>query len=88
MSPSAIRAQDMDLSIHFMEDFAEGSCDEAHFLVECPSTNKTAAFKSEANPQVYVKTPLHPEKLTVWCAFGARWNPSSKTMKATTRSQW
>ncbi|GFS88801.1 hypothetical protein TNCV_1000181 [Trichonephila clavipes] len=23
----------------------------------------------EANPQVYVKTPLHPEKLTVWCAL-------------------
>ncbi|GFS72732.1 transposable element Tc1 transposase [Trichonephila clavipes] len=26
---------------------------------------------SEANPQVYVKTPLHPEKLTVWCALRA-----------------
>ncbi|GFW83642.1 mariner Mos1 transposase [Trichonephila clavipes] len=26
---------------------------------------------SEANPQVYVKTPLHPEKLTVWCALWA-----------------
>ncbi|GFV43499.1 uncharacterized protein TNCV_4592231 [Trichonephila clavipes] len=25
---------------------------------------------SEANPQVYVETPLHPEKLTVW---GALW---------------
>ncbi|GFW31579.1 uncharacterized protein TNCV_4420121 [Trichonephila clavipes] len=24
---------------------------------------------SEANPQVYVETPLHPEKLTVWCAL-------------------
>ncbi|GFS54805.1 uncharacterized protein TNCV_3575531 [Trichonephila clavipes] len=23
----------------------------------------------EANPQVYVETPLHPEKLTVWCAL-------------------
>ncbi|GFV36672.1 transposable element Tc3 transposase [Trichonephila clavipes] len=33
------------------------------------STNKTAA--SEANPQVYVETPLHPEKLTVWCALWA-----------------
>ncbi|GFW39363.1 putative transposable element [Trichonephila clavipes] len=28
-------------------------------------------IKSEANPQVYVKTPLHPEKLTVWCALWA-----------------
>ncbi|GFV89735.1 hypothetical protein TNCV_827271 [Trichonephila clavipes] len=25
----------------------------------------------EANPQVYVETPLHPEKLTVWCALWA-----------------
>ncbi|GFU54814.1 putative LOC100569746 [Trichonephila clavipes] len=33
------------------------------------STNKTAAF--EGNPQVYVETPLHPEKLTVWCALWA-----------------
>ncbi|GFV43860.1 transposable element Tc3 transposase [Trichonephila clavipes] len=26
---------------------------------------------SEANPQVYVEIPLHPEKLTVWCALWA-----------------
>ncbi|GFW06709.1 DUF4817 domain-containing protein [Trichonephila clavipes] len=26
---------------------------------------------TEANPQVYVETPLHPEKLTVWCALWA-----------------
>ncbi|GFW56906.1 complement C5 [Trichonephila clavipes] len=26
---------------------------------------------SEANPQVYVETPLHPEKLNVWCALWA-----------------
>ncbi|GFW50059.1 transposase [Trichonephila clavipes] len=25
--------------------------------------------KGEANPQAYVETPLHPEKLTVWCAL-------------------
>ncbi|GFU44101.1 hypothetical protein TNCV_4952681 [Trichonephila clavipes] len=30
-----------------------------------------ASDKSEANPQVYVETPLHPEKLTVWCALWA-----------------
>ncbi|GFU84121.1 uncharacterized protein TNCV_4504211 [Trichonephila clavipes] len=28
-------------------------------------------LKSEANPQVYVETSLHPEKLTVWCALWA-----------------
>ncbi|GFW80787.1 uncharacterized protein TNCV_3778671 [Trichonephila clavipes] len=27
--------------------------------------------KHEANPQVYVETSLHPEKLTVWCALWA-----------------
>ncbi|GFY17863.1 hypothetical protein TNCV_1075981 [Trichonephila clavipes] len=26
---------------------------------------------SEVNPQVYVETPLHPKKLTVWCALWA-----------------
>ncbi|GFW46122.1 hypothetical protein TNCV_3277391 [Trichonephila clavipes] len=26
---------------------------------------------SEANTQVYVETPLHSEKLTVWCALWA-----------------
>ncbi|GFX93360.1 uncharacterized protein TNCV_151661 [Trichonephila clavipes] len=26
---------------------------------------------SEANPQVYAETPLHPEKLTVWSALWA-----------------
>ncbi|GFV00542.1 DUF4817 domain-containing protein [Trichonephila clavipes] len=29
------------------------------------------ARQSEANLQVYVETPLHPEKLTVWCALWA-----------------
>ncbi|GFU91704.1 hypothetical protein TNCV_3579561 [Trichonephila clavipes] len=28
-------------------------------------------LECEANPQVYVETPLHPEKLTVWCALWA-----------------
>ncbi|GFV27141.1 transposable element Tc3 transposase [Trichonephila clavipes] len=34
------------------------------------STNKLPHL-SEANPQVYVETPLHPRKLTVWCALWA-----------------
>ncbi|GFV94369.1 transposable element Tc3 transposase [Trichonephila clavipes] len=34
-------------------------------------TPNTFSDFSEANPQVYVKTPLHPEKLTVWCALWA-----------------
>ncbi|GFV14616.1 transposase [Trichonephila clavipes] len=32
-------------------------------------TDLPPAELCEANPQVYVKKPLHPEKLTVWCAF-------------------
>ncbi|GFV52204.1 transposable element Tc3 transposase [Trichonephila clavipes] len=34
------------------------------------STNNCRIW-SEANPQVYVETPLHPEKLIVWCALWA-----------------
>ncbi|GFV64710.1 hypothetical protein TNCV_1636631 [Trichonephila clavipes] len=35
------------------------------------STNKTAAFGVKLIHKVYVETPLHPEKLTVWCALWA-----------------
>ncbi|GFS79184.1 hypothetical protein TNCV_4408781 [Trichonephila clavipes] len=35
------------------------------------SFKKNCRIWSEANPQVYVETPLHPEKLTVWCALWA-----------------
>ncbi|GFV60657.1 putative transposable element [Trichonephila clavipes] len=48
--------------------------------------NKTAAFGVKLI-QVYVETPLHPEKLTVWCALwaGGIIGPYFfKTMKATT----
>ncbi|GFT39305.1 hypothetical protein TNCV_2422221 [Trichonephila clavipes] len=56
--------------------------DEAHFWLNGYANKQNCRIWSEANPQVYVETPLHPEKLTVWCAFGALY--SSKTMKATT----
>ncbi|GFX79920.1 DUF4817 domain-containing protein [Trichonephila clavipes] len=39
---------------------------------------------SEANPQVYVETPLHPEKTDCLVHFMGWWNLSSNTMKATT----
>ncbi|GFX55278.1 uncharacterized protein TNCV_3968321 [Trichonephila clavipes] len=55
--------------------------DEAHFWLNGYVNKQNCRNWSEANPQVYVKTPLHPGKLTVWCPL---WNPSSKTMKATT----
>ncbi|GFW75682.1 hypothetical protein TNCV_4428651 [Trichonephila clavipes] len=45
--------------------------DEAHFWLNGYVNKQKCRIWSEANPQVYVKTPLHPEKLTVWCALWA-----------------
>ncbi|GFY04207.1 putative DD41D transposase [Trichonephila clavipes] len=45
--------------------------DEAHFWLNGYVNKQNCRIWSEANPQVYVKTPLHPEKLTVWCALWA-----------------
>ncbi|GFW71069.1 hypothetical protein TNCV_191601 [Trichonephila clavipes] len=47
------------------------SSDEAHFWLNGYVNNQNCRIWSEANPQVYVETPLHPEKLTVWCALWA-----------------
>ncbi|GFV52614.1 hypothetical protein TNCV_2872851 [Trichonephila clavipes] len=45
-------------------------CDEAHFWLNGYVNKQNCRIWSEANQQVYVETPLHPEKLTVW---GALW---------------
>ncbi|GFV52001.1 putative transposable element [Trichonephila clavipes] len=45
--------------------------DEAHFWLNGYFNKQNCRIWSEANPQVYVETPLHPEKLTVWCALWA-----------------
>ncbi|GFT25621.1 hypothetical protein TNCV_1965351 [Trichonephila clavipes] len=45
--------------------------DEAHFWLNDFVNKQNCRIWSEANPQVYVETPLHPEKLTVWCALRA-----------------
>ncbi|GFX27966.1 transposable element Tc3 transposase [Trichonephila clavipes] len=45
--------------------------DEAHFWLNGYVNKQNCRIWCEANPQVYVKTPLHPEKLTVWCALWA-----------------
>ncbi|GFT12454.1 transposable element Tc3 transposase [Trichonephila clavipes] len=45
--------------------------DEAHFWLNGYVNKQNCRIWSEANPQVYVKTPLHAEKLTVWCALWA-----------------
>ncbi|GFU82535.1 hypothetical protein TNCV_4869181 [Trichonephila clavipes] len=43
--------------------------DEAHFWLNGYVNKQNCRIWSEANPQLYVETPLHPEKLTVWCAL-------------------
>ncbi|GFX90078.1 hypothetical protein TNCV_2420621 [Trichonephila clavipes] len=43
--------------------------DEAHFWLNGYVNKQNCRIWSEANPQVYVETPLHPEQLTVWCAL-------------------
>ncbi|GFX70992.1 integrase catalytic domain-containing protein [Trichonephila clavipes] len=45
--------------------------DEAHFWLNGYVNKQNCRIWSEANSQVYVKTPLHPEKLTFWCALWA-----------------
>ncbi|GFS90436.1 uncharacterized protein TNCV_4096501 [Trichonephila clavipes] len=45
--------------------------DEAHFWLNGYVNKQNCRIWSEANPQVYVETPLHPEKLTVWSALWA-----------------
>ncbi|GFX24253.1 hypothetical protein TNCV_1366321 [Trichonephila clavipes] len=44
---------------------------EAHFWLNGYVNKQNCRIWSEANPQVYVETPLHPEKLTVWFALWA-----------------
>ncbi|GFX05585.1 putative DD41D transposase [Trichonephila clavipes] len=48
-----------------------GHCDEAHFWLNGHVNKQNCRIWNEANPQLYVETPLHPEKLTVWCALWA-----------------
>ncbi|GFU93077.1 uncharacterized protein TNCV_1663091 [Trichonephila clavipes] len=45
--------------------------DEANFWLNGYVNKQNCRIWSEDNPQVYVETPLHPEKLTVWCALWA-----------------
>ncbi|GFX29053.1 hypothetical protein TNCV_3030951 [Trichonephila clavipes] len=45
--------------------------DEAHFWLNGYVNKQNGRIWSEAKPQVYVETPLYPEKLTVWCALWA-----------------
>ncbi|GFV76883.1 DUF4817 domain-containing protein [Trichonephila clavipes] len=48
--------------------------DEAKFWLNGYVNKQNCRIWSEANPQVHVETPLHPEKLTVLVCFMGWWN--------------
>ncbi|GFX47711.1 uncharacterized protein TNCV_699651 [Trichonephila clavipes] len=60
-----------NLHLHFNAEAWMSRSDEAHFWLNGYDNKQNCRIWSEANPQVYVGTPLHPEKLTVWCALWA-----------------
>lgn len=45
--------------------------DEAHFWLNGYVNKQNCRIWSEENPQAFVETPLHPQKITVWCALWA-----------------
>ncbi|GFU42728.1 hypothetical protein TNCV_3139271 [Trichonephila clavipes] len=59
------------LSVASVKEIPEVSHDKAHFWLNRYVNKQNCRIWIEANPQVYVETPLHPEKLTVWCALWA-----------------
>ncbi|GFV36958.1 transposable element Tc3 transposase [Trichonephila clavipes] len=54
--------------MHLIYGLAEGKAREAERLYRERCQQRDAR---EVNPQVYAETPLHPEKLTIWCALWA-----------------
>ncbi|GFV59871.1 uncharacterized protein TNCV_4739991 [Trichonephila clavipes] len=62
--------------------------DEAHFWLNGYVNKQNCRFWSEAKPQVYVETPLHPKKLTVWCALWAGGILLQKRGRPQRYSQW
>ncbi|GFX60897.1 transposable element Tc3 transposase [Trichonephila clavipes] len=62
--------------------------DEVHFWLNGYVNKQNCHIWSEANPQVYVETPLHPEKLTVWCALWAGGILLQKRGRPQRYSQW
>ncbi|GFV52176.1 hypothetical protein TNCV_5070971 [Trichonephila clavipes] len=66
----------------------EARKDEAHFWLNGYVNKQNGRIWSEANPQVYVETPLHAEKLTVWCALWAGGILLQKRRRPQRYSQW
>ncbi|GFT74701.1 hypothetical protein TNCV_562541 [Trichonephila clavipes] len=61
-----IAKTDVNLSLSSSSHGITIIIDEAHFLWNGYVNKQNCRIWSEANPKVYVETPLHPEKLTVW----------------------
>ncbi|GFV90871.1 hypothetical protein TNCV_2324401 [Trichonephila clavipes] len=53
-------------SISWLWGSKRGSSDEAHFWLNGYVNKQNCRIWREDNPQVYVETPLQPEKLIVW----------------------
>ncbi|GFT65867.1 DUF5641 domain-containing protein [Trichonephila clavipes] len=62
---------DDKLSLRSRWDIVQKMNDEAHFWLNGYVNKQNCRIWSEANPQVYVEKPLHPEKLTLWSALWA-----------------
>ena len=45
--------------------------DEAHFWLNGFVNKQNMRYWSTTNPNLLLKTPLHPQKVTVWCSFRA-----------------
>ena len=45
--------------------------DEAHFWLDGFLDKQNMRYWSATNPNVHLETPLHPQKVTVWCGFHA-----------------
>ncbi|GFW13261.1 hypothetical protein TNCV_4121591 [Trichonephila clavipes] len=70
-SPRVAEHRDVNIHSLVVPEFESRRSDEAHFWLNGYVNKQNCRIWSEANPQVYVETPLHPEKLTVWCALWA-----------------
>ena len=46
--------------------------DEAYFYLTLPINNQNNRIWSESQPCVDVETPLHDQKILVWCAISAK----------------
>ncbi|GFU72346.1 hypothetical protein TNCV_932971 [Trichonephila clavipes] len=62
--------------------------DEARFWLNGYVNKQNCRIWSEANLKVYVETPLHPEKLTLWCALWAGRILLQKRLRPQRCSQW